>query len=64
MKHLIIAILFYLFTGCSEEEIYHSDQVQIDLKGEMIGLSDSVPNNVIDLNVDNSAHRKVDIPMH
>ena len=64
MRHLVIAMLFYLFTGCTEEDMYHSGQVQIDQKGEMIGLRDSVPNNVIVVDVENSALRKIDIPMH
>jgi len=64
MRNLVIVILFYLFTGCTEEKIYHSDQDQSDQKGEMIGLRDSLPNNVIVVDVDNKAIRKIDIPMH
>ena len=64
MRNLVIAILFYLFTGCTDEKMVNSDQVLIDQKGEMIGLRDSVPNNVIVVDVDNSVNRKIDIPMH
>ena len=64
MRNLVIAILFYLFTGCTDEKMVNSDQVQIDQKGELIGLKDSVPNNVIVVDVDNSVNRKIDIPMH
>ena len=63
-RNLFIAILFYLFTGCTDEKMVNSDQVQIDQKGELIGLKDSVPNNVIVVDVDNSVNRKIDIPMH
>ena len=64
MRNLVIVILFYLFTGCTDEKMVNSDQVQIDQKGELIGLKDSVPNNVIVVDVDNSVNRKIDIPMH
>jgi hypothetical protein len=64
MRNLVIAILVYLFTGCTDEKMVNSDQVQIDQKGELIGLKDSVPNNVIVVDVDNSVNRKIDIPMH
>ena len=64
MRNLVIVILFYLFTGCTDEKMVNSDQVQIDQKGELIGLEDSVPNNVIVVDVDNSVNRKIDIPMH
>jgi hypothetical protein len=64
MRYLVIATLFYLLTGCTEEKIYHSDQGQIEQKGEMKGLRDSVPNIGIVVDVDNSGIRKIDIPMH
>lgn len=64
MRYLVIAIMFCLITGCTDEEKYNSDQIQVDKKGGMMGLRDSVPNQGIVVDVDNSVNRKVDIPMH